>query len=53
MEGVYGYSLENASHRPRIPEKPKLEDIMVGTLSEIFLGNKPKIADALEKLAME
>jgi len=53
MEGVYGYSLENASHRPRIPEEPKLEDIMVGTLSEILLGNKPNIADALDKLAAE
>ncbi len=53
MEGVYAYSLENASHRPRIPAEPKLEDIMVGTLSEILLGNKPNIADALDKLAME
>jgi len=53
MKGVYANSLENASHRPRIPEEPKLEDIMVGTLSEILLGNKPDIAEALDKLAME
>jgi ABC-type glycerol-3-phosphate transport system substrate-binding protein len=53
MAGVYEESLENASHRPRIPEEPKIEDIMVGTLSEILLGNKPDIAAALDELAAE
>lgn len=50
---VYAKSLENASHRPRIPEEPKLEDLMVGTLSEILLGQKPDKAAALEELAAE
>ena len=51
MKGVYVESLQNASHRPRIPQEPKLEDLMVGTLSEILLGNKPDIAKALDDLA--
>ncbi|MFW6180577.1 MAG: ABC transporter substrate-binding protein [Spirochaetota bacterium] len=53
MEGVYAESLENASHRPRIPEEPKLEDIMVGTISEILLGKKPDVRGELDKLAEE
>ncbi len=53
MAGVYEESLANASHRPRIPEEPKLEDIMVGTLSEILLGKKADIAAALDELAAE
>ncbi len=53
MKGVYLESLQNASHRPRIPQEPKLEDIMVGTLSEILLGKKADIAAALDGLATE
>lgn len=53
LEGVYAKALENASHRPRIPEEPKLEDIMVGTLSEILAGQKPDKAAALDELAAE
>ncbi len=53
MKGVYAESLQNASHRPRIPEEPRLEDVMVGTLSEILLGKKPDIARALNELAAE
>lgn len=53
MKGVYAESLANASHRPRIPEEPKLEDVMVGTLSEILLGKKDDIAAALDELAAE
>ncbi len=53
MKGVYSESLQNASHRPRIPEEPKLEDVMVGSFSEILLGKKPDIAAALGELAEE
>jgi ABC-type glycerol-3-phosphate transport system substrate-binding protein len=53
MKGVYAEALANASHRPRIPEEPKLEDVMVGTLSEILLGKKADIASALDELAAE
>lgn len=53
LAGVYAESLEGASHRPRIPEEPKLEDIMVGTLSEILLGEKADKAAALDELAAE
>ena len=53
MEGVYAESLENASHRPRIPEEPRLEDIMVGSISEMLLGKKKDIGRELERLAGE
>jgi ABC-type glycerol-3-phosphate transport system substrate-binding protein len=53
MKGVYEESLENASHRPRIPEEPKIDDITVGTLSEILLGKKPDIAATLDELAAD
>ena len=53
MKGVYEESLQNASHRPRIPEEPKIEDVMVGKLSEILLGKTPDIAAALNEIAVE
>ena len=51
LKDVYITSLEQASHRPRIPEEPKLEDITVGAFSEILLGRKPANLATLQKLA--
>ena len=53
LKDIYISSLEQASHRPRIPEEPKLEDIAVGSLSEILLGRKPANLATLQKLADE
>lgn len=40
------------THRPRIPEEPRLEDVAVGTLTEILLGSVPA-EQALRQLAQE
>jgi len=51
LKEAYIPSLEGASHRPRIPEEPRLEDILVGTLSEILLGQQPASIDTLNLVA--
>jgi len=53
VEEVYIPSLEGASHRPRIPEQPRLEDIFVGALSEILLGVRPNTIETLNEIAEE
>lgn len=50
---AYVQSLQGASHRPRIPEEPKLEDVLVGTLSEILLGQRPNSIETLNEVAQE
>ncbi|MEN3186150.1 MAG: sugar ABC transporter substrate-binding protein [Atribacterota bacterium] len=50
---VYLQSLQGASHRPRIPEEPKLEDVLVGTLSEVLLGQRPNSIETLNEVAQE
>lgn len=40
------------THRPRIPEEPRLEDVAVGTLTEILLGSVPA-EQGLRRLAQE
>ncbi|NLJ48738.1 MAG: sugar ABC transporter substrate-binding protein, partial [Candidatus Atribacteria bacterium] len=51
VKDAYLPSLEKASHRPRIPEEPKLEDVLVGTLSEILLGQRPNKLETLNEIA--
>jgi len=51
VKEAYIPSLEKASHRPRIPEEPKLEDVFVGTLSEILLGQRPNSVETLNQIA--
>lgn len=51
VKDAYLPSLEKASHRPRIPEEPKLEDVLVGTLSEILLGQRPNNLETLNEIA--
>jgi ABC-type glycerol-3-phosphate transport system substrate-binding protein len=53
LKEAYIASLDGASHRPRIPEEPRLEDILVGTLSEILLGQQPNSIETLNLLADE
>lgn len=53
LKEVYIASLEGASHRPRIPEEPRLEDILVGALSEILLGQQPNAIETLNQVAEE
>lgn len=53
LKEAYIPSLDNASHRPRIPEEPRLEDILVGTLSEILLGQQPNSIETLDLVANE
>lgn len=36
---VFAEALAKASHRPRIPEEPKLEDVAVNVLSGILMGS--------------
>lgn len=48
---AYVQSLQGASHRPRIPEEPKLEDVLVGMLSEILLGQRPNSIETLNEVA--
>ncbi len=50
---AYVASLEGASHRPRIPEEPKLEDVLVGVLSEVLLGERPNSVETLSEVAQE
>jgi len=51
LKDIYIPSLEQASNRPRISDEPKLEDITVGSLSEILLGRKSTDLISLQKLA--
>jgi ABC-type glycerol-3-phosphate transport system substrate-binding protein len=53
LKEAYIASLDGASHRPRIPEEPRLEDILVGTLSEILLGQQPNSIETLNLVADE
>lgn len=53
LKEAYVPSLDGASHRPRIPEEPRLEDILVGTLSEVLLGQQPNTLETLEMVARE
>lgn len=53
LKDAYIASLDGASHRPRIPEEPRLEDILVGTLSEILLGQQPNSVETLNLVADE
>ncbi len=53
LKEAYIASLDGASHRPRIPEEPRLEDILVGTLSEILLGQQPNTVETLNLVAEE
>lgn len=53
LKEAYIASLDGASHRPRIPEEPRLEDILVGTLSEILLGQQPNSIETLNFVADE
>jgi ABC-type glycerol-3-phosphate transport system substrate-binding protein len=53
LKEAYIASLDGASHRPRIPEEPRLEDILVGTLSEILLGQQPNSIETLNLVASE
>ncbi len=53
LKEAYVPSLDGASHRPRIPEEPRLEDILVGTLSEVLLGQQPNTLETLETVAKE
>jgi len=53
LQEVYVASLNGASHRPRIPEEPKLEDVFVGVLSEILLGQQPNTVETLNAVAEE
>ncbi len=53
LKEAYLASLEGASHRPRIPEEPRLEDILVGVLSEILLGQQPNTVETLNLVADE
>lgn len=53
LKEAYISSLDGASHRPRIPEEPRLEDILVGTLSEILLGQQPNSIETLNLVADE
>ena len=53
LKEAYVPSLDGASHRPRIPEEPRLEDILVGTLSEVLLGQQPNTLETLETVARE
>lgn len=53
LKDVYLPSLEGASHRPRIPEEPRLEDVLVGTISEILLGQAPNSIETLNLVAEE
>ncbi|MEN3203005.1 MAG: sugar ABC transporter substrate-binding protein [Atribacterota bacterium] len=53
LKEAYLASLEGASHRPRIPEEPRLEDILVGALSEILLGQQPNTVETLNLVADE
>ncbi|MBC7122898.1 MAG: sugar ABC transporter substrate-binding protein, partial [Pseudothermotoga sp.] len=39
------------THRPRIPEEPRLEDITVETFSKILAGTLPLSMDTLNDLA--
>ncbi|MDK2897589.1 MAG: multiple sugar transport system substrate-binding protein [Candidatus Atribacteria bacterium] len=48
---AYLPSIEGASHRPRIPEEARLEDILVGTISEILLGQRPNTIETLNLVA--
>ena len=38
---VLGEIVATQTHRPRIPEEPRLEDVAVGTFTEILLGSVP------------
>ena len=53
LKDVYLPSLEGASHRPRIPEEPRVEDVLVGTISEILLGQAPNSIETLNLVAEE
>uniref|UniRef100_A0A7V4TI54 Sugar ABC transporter substrate-binding protein n=1 Tax=Candidatus Caldatribacterium saccharofermentans TaxID=1454753 RepID=A0A7V4TI54_9BACT len=53
LKEAYVASLDGASHRPRIPEEPRLEDILVGTLSEVLLGQQPNSIETLNLVASE
>jgi len=53
LKEAYIASLDGASHRPRIPEEPRLEDILVGTLSEVLLGQQPNSIETLNLVADE
>lgn len=46
-------TIQTQSHRPRIPQEPKLEDVTVGFFSEILLGKRPNTVEELNKLADE
>lgn len=48
---AYIPSLDGASHRPRIPEEPKLEDVLVGTFSEVLLGVRENSIETLNEVA--
>lgn len=48
---VFLQTIKTQSHRPRIPEEPKLEDVTVGVFSEILMGKRPNTVDELNKLA--
>lgn len=50
---VFLQTIKTQSHRPRIPEEPKLEDITVGAFSQILLGERPNTVEELNKLADE
>jgi ABC-type glycerol-3-phosphate transport system substrate-binding protein len=53
LKEAYIASLDGASHRPRIPEEPRLEDILVGTLSEVLLGQQSNSIETLNLVASE